>query len=237
MCPHGLTADPCAVGREGLAETSSPEPAFGTVRRDDPSHAPSLAPKRVSHRIFGSCKVPPPQPGSSRSVRRLGLDATMQKHRCRTEPAQEHSASPLTPAPGSPRPSPSARATAAHPHLRERGQLCCRGSAGRGMLPARTPTAPIPDSLQGHVTGHQLPTFKSKTPPRSSQMQEDTKLICYSELSQDVNCLISALKESPSRWVTHQRVVMCSAHLKHLLSSFLYPGLACLFPPPPLSFF
>lgn len=41
--PHGLSTDPRAAGRDGFAETrSSPEPAPGTARRDDPSHAPSL---------------------------------------------------------------------------------------------------------------------------------------------------------------------------------------------------
>lgn len=45
--------------------------------------------------------------------------------------------------------------------------------------------------------------------------------VTHRELSQDLSCLISALKESPSRWVTHQWLVMCSAWLKHWLSSSL----------------
>lgn len=41
-CPCGLTVDPRAMGREGFAEPrSSPEPALGTARQDDPSHAQS----------------------------------------------------------------------------------------------------------------------------------------------------------------------------------------------------
>ena len=34
---------------------------------------------------------------------------------------------------------------------------------------------------QGHSTAHQIPKSKSETPPRSSQMQEDTELSCYSQ--------------------------------------------------------
>lgn len=195
VCPHGLTTAPRAVGRDRFAEIlSSPEPALGTARRDEPSHALSLAPEPVSGRILAenrmqgwchSCAVPLPQPGPSRSVRCLGLDATMQKHRQPWKPAQEHSASHPMPAPGSPRPSPSPRAAVACPCLQEQDQPLAVPPRRCGQRDAPGPdTPPRPRFLtspQGHVTAHQLPTFQPKTPPRSSQTQEDTKLICYSQ--------------------------------------------------------
>lgn len=72
------------------------------------------------------------------------------------------------------------------------------------------------------VNPRRLPeAHKCRRTPNSS--------VTHRELSEDLSCLISALKESPSRWVTHQRAVMCSTCLRHLLSSFLYPGLAAFF--------
>lgn len=94
------------------------------------------------------------------------------------------------------------------------------------------PQFPIPSRVTS--LGISFPRLNPRPLPEAHKCRRTpNSSVTQRELSQDVNCLISALKESPSRWVTHQRVVMCSAHLKHLLSSFLYPGLACLFPPPP----
>lgn len=89
------------------------------------------------------------------------------------------------------------------PHARGRVPMSlsiCQGSGGLSMLARAGPAPhfaaevvraegcsrtgfPRPRFLtpQGHATVHQLPMFKSETPPRSSQTQEGTKLICYSQ--------------------------------------------------------
>lgn len=64
--------------------------------------------------------------------------------------------------------------------------LGCSGLAtleGAGPAPKGNPTAPVSGSdPKGTLLAvHRLPTFKSETPPRSSQTQEDSELSCYSQ--------------------------------------------------------